>query len=624
MSDDPLAPDTAAIALPPASWFHRARYTPLSDAVRGKLTARLDVKRIISTASLPKPLADITWRVIRGTRLWRIEKAAVAQELTSHFLDGLDAGKTADELLEAFGNPRIAAKLIRRAKKRARPWTWKSVKGAMYTFTAIVLLYAMMWTAILLRKPAITMEYYDAYDAKLATIPQEHRAWPAYREVFEKYDVVHMDLTDLGWVRGDELPEPGTPRWRTSEAYLASHADLLRDARQAMAYPHMGVSLMFPYDASQHDIELLMREDAAKHTLGLIDQRLKTPLFSADTALSVSPFSNLQLLVERDMVSAAHARDGDRYIADAAALLGLARQRGNRPSFIQRLGGLLRAREVYVNIIQVLSNDASWLSDEQIATLRKLIDKPVTTNEIDVDYLTLGIDDWLARYYTAGGKQTLDIWRQYKVDHAEPYQATVEMLGGILDSEQLASDIVVVAVVPWLLFRTPDADDIRGELDRVIVDALRDVKRPMWEWSPKDNVYRKKAEKWTASPERMIRYGSLRMLGSTVYEAALYFRGADADRQATLVVIALEQYRRDHGRYPEELSALEPDYMAELPLDLSTGKPLLFKVGENGKPIIYGRGRDGDDDGGVQAPDTRPMREPAKDGDWVLVPMVTN
>jgi hypothetical protein len=94
-----------------------------------------------------------------------------------------------------------------------------------------------------------------------------------------------------------------------------------------------------------------------------------------------------------------------------------------------------------------------------------------------------------------------------------------------------------------------------------------------------------------------------------------------ARHEATLVGLALELYHREHGGYPNSLAELSPKYLPSPPVDHSTGKPLLFKISDTGKPIIYGRGRDGDDDGGVQSVSTTRSREPSRDGDWVLVPM---
>ena len=86
------------------------RTTPLLDVLRGRLTGSLDMRGRIAAAALPKPLDHLIRRVARRTRLWRIEQVEVARELAEHFRDGLAAGRTAEELVQSFGDPRQAAR----------------------------------------------------------------------------------------------------------------------------------------------------------------------------------------------------------------------------------------------------------------------------------------------------------------------------------------------------------------------------------------------------------------------------------------------------------------------------------------------------------------------------------
>ncbi|HMC64121.1 MAG TPA: hypothetical protein VKI65_04215 [Gemmataceae bacterium] len=64
-----------------------------------------------------------------------------------------------------------------------------------------------------------------------------------------------------------------------------------------------------------------------------------------------------------------------------------------------------------------------------------------------------------------------------------------------------------------------------------------------------------------------------------------------------LVAFALAWYQRDHGRYPKELNALAPKYLPKVPLDLFSGKPLVYRPSENGY-LLYSVGVNGKDEGG--------------------------
>ncbi len=75
------------------------------------------------------------------------------------------------------------------------------------------------------------------------------------------------------------------------------------------------------------------------------------------------------------------------------------------------------------------------------------------------------------------------------------------------------------------------------------------------------------------------------------------------------VAIALELYQREHGNYPATLAPLAPQYIAELPLDLVTGKPLHYRIKADGTPLIYSVGLNKIDEKGL-------LKKDHTLGDW--------
>jgi hypothetical protein len=67
--------------------------------------------------------------------------------------------------------------------------------------------------------------------------------------------------------------------------------------------------------------------------------------------------------------------------------------------------------------------------------------------------------------------------------------------------------------------------------------------------------------------------------------------------RCAFATVALERYRRDHGRWPDTLDALVPKYLAVVPKDPQDGKPLRFTQRPD-NVIVYWIGPDGTDDGG--------------------------
>jgi hypothetical protein len=71
------------------------------------------------------------------------------------------------------------------------------------------------------------------------------------------------------------------------------------------------------------------------------------------------------------------------------------------------------------------------------------------------------------------------------------------------------------------------------------------------------------------------------------------------------IAFALAAYRRDAGRYPANLDELAPKYLAAVPADLFSGKPLVYRPTGDGY-ILYSVGTNGQDDGGRSYDDDPP------------------
>lgn len=65
----------------------------------------------------------------------------------------------------------------------------------------------------------------------------------------------------------------------------------------------------------------------------------------------------------------------------------------------------------------------------------------------------------------------------------------------------------------------------------------------------------------------------------------------------TILAFALAWYQREHGHYPKDLAELAPKYLANIPLDIFSGKPLIYRRNKYGY-LLYSVGVNGKDDGG--------------------------
>lgn len=72
---------------------------------------------------------------------------------------------------------------------------------------------------------------------------------------------------------------------------------------------------------------------------------------------------------------------------------------------------------------------------------------------------------------------------------------------------------------------------------------------------------------------------------------------AHVRRDLTIIALALAEYQREHGNYPETLDDLSPKYLKTIPKDRFTEKPLRYQRQEAGF-LLYSLGANGTDDKG--------------------------
>ncbi len=70
-------------------------------------------------------------------------------------------------------------------------------------------------------------------------------------------------------------------------------------------------------------------------------------------------------------------------------------------------------------------------------------------------------------------------------------------------------------------------------------------------------------------------------------------------REMAVTSLALKRYALRHGRLPDQLAALVPEFLPEVPIDWWDGKPLRYRLNTGGTYLLYAVGWDGKDDGGI-------------------------
>jgi hypothetical protein len=595
-------------------FLRRLRYTPARDLARGRISGRLDLMATIARSGLPTPAQDLIRRVVKRTRLWMLEKVAVADELIAHFTDGLESGSTIESLLEKFGNERQAAKLIRRAKKRNRPVAWHVLRGLGWIILIMLAVYVFLAARFMLSRPSPKVDYVAVLNKPVFAVPEGQRAWPIYRQA----------ILGIGEREGkeatDQLNEifdarPGTEHWPKVGPWLKEHEKLVELTRQGAQKPIVG--FIFGRDGSMHDPQIF--PVASSLPAAKEDGTVLTILLPHLHELRV-----LASTLVTDATYAREQRDARRVMLDIEALLNMPPQIHRDSGFLILELGSMSFWELGLSTIeQTLLDQNLKLSDADLQKLAHLISRPKLPSDL-VDFAgeRMMVMDVIQRSYTDDGNG--------KGHLTAEGQKFLQLCGAIAGSPRQGSGThrgYGTVLFEFLTLASGPLTDSREAFVRKharlmdIADA--NLRRPMREanWQPfEDAIYGRDAIDRIREPAL-----NLVVSLSTVQQRAEMVL---AHRDGIGVAIAVELCRRKNGHYPESLDQLVPEYLPQIPADRITGDPVKYKLIQ-GKPLIYSVGADRDDDAGrppkgmngwMSAASWRQSNELAADGDWLLFP----
>jgi hypothetical protein len=590
------------------SLARKIRTTPLRDVLRGRLTGRLDVRARIETSGLPAPAQALVARLVRRTRLSRLERVDVADELIAHFVDGIGAGESVDALIASFGDERRAARLIGRAKRRARPWPWHAVRALEWLLVGLLVVYVIAAVVFYTGSPSTSADYVAALNATTLQTPADKRAWPVYREALLKLEGRHERQADRKlWYRLSA--RPGMKGWPDVVAWLERNAGALERMRRAAAKPALGFVL--GPNGSADDPELWPPGSEADR-----DAKVYEWLIPPEPHLSELRLAATALAA--DAVLARERGDRPRLLADLAALHDLAEQLGREQRAMPQIIALgLRASEIQ-ELDRALARRPDLFTDDDLRDLAHRIAAPQTAADL------LQFDDERARFRHL-------LARAYTDDGRGGGRLTPAGLRALTDDFRFnptpgfPHDTLGRLVGPAAILLTPGRAAQRAKFDQLFEAGLASLRVPLREAGPDPDV-----EAFVNSGAARLRYLPVHLTLTYAERFRLSAERYLGARDGVLVGMALELHRRRAGQYPVTLNELTPGLLPEVPVDRISGKPVRYRLGD-GRPLVYSLGGDGDDDQGrVPAYPTGQINtwgaaqwnapEYTFDGDWVLYP----
>ena len=611
-------------------WWLRVRYTPLGDLIRGRVTARLDLKGMIAASDLPDPLPQTIHTVTRKTRLWRREKLDIARELIDHFRDGLAVGRSAEELIASFGDANQAARLMRRAKRRARPLAWhvghRAAQAVGLMFGAVLLLYVGLLIRFQFLRPNIAWNYTAEINAEALAVPEEDRAWPLYREALSR---LRKPAEGLDW---NELiaARPGDESWPAMAAYLDDHGDVLRLLRKAAEKPRLGF-----YYGNADDYRSPLEDSLISYPI-MWPPESENPMVMSMSLGHIQYLRTLATVLRSDALRAAEAGDSSTVYADITAQLALAEHaRDTTPSLVTDLMAFALFVMPLWTLDEILIEHRDALSDKQLQELAHRIGGTFGGGrfEMRLEGDRAFFRDLCQRIYSddghGDGVLTADGVRLLS-EFEFPHLLGLLAFDARHVSRNWQDDAALHLIGSGASAMFASRREMTELADSLMNDAEAQMRKPLWEQTEFEADRR--IEELASSPLDNLRYLPVVELFPGMSSVYLAGERMTQQRDATLVAIALELYRRENGDWPTELEQLTPALLPEVPPDRFDGEPLRYRL-VKGRPVLYSLGIDRDDDGGQMASEGNeivdrwtlvPLVESSNvvvpDGDWILWP----
>lgn len=614
------------------SLWARLTATPMRDLLRARLTARQDLRLAVAFADLPPALAGRAIGVARRSKLWREEQIDVASELAQHFRDGLDAGRTAEELLLDFGDERTTARLIRRAKQRGRPLWWRAYRAATWALAialgAVAVVYLLLVARFAVGSPTVSRDYLAELNRPILAVPEPERAWPLYRQALLSVLATAETVPDADPLQRVDLTSqrPGGTHWAQASAAVRSLAPAFALVREAAGRSAMGKPMSFEVDAELQRLS----EPPGQHlspavkTGDLLDQALVGVLMP-----ELSWVRKLARWMALDTRVAVEDGDGARVAGNLEAMIALAEHVRGSPTLIAELVSMAVFSLAAETLQDVLEGSPDLLLQDQWVQLAHRVGGYAGGGAFPMSFAgeQAFFEDFLQRTFTDDGRGDGRLASNW----GTTYATLVSSLNTQSALRTSAATLVGPAAAALIGSR---AENSRAFAE--LVSAARTwAATPVWLRvgpSPSDRLDALRSQGLTR-----MHLQPVQILAVSFDQAVNAADCVTVTRDATALAIALELHRRRTGAWPASLSELPATLKARVPADPADGRPIRYRL-EAGRPVLYSLGADRIDQGGTPAtsadgsraatnfrlppasPPPGPREVRGVSGDWVLYP----
>ncbi len=558
---------------------------------------------------LPDSATAFIKQVIRKMRYRKKVRSEVTAELAAHFEDELKDCTTdeqkqqkAQQLITDFGDLKLLAILLRRAKKRCRP-LWRTVVARTFQAVGVLILCFILYVVWFLSgKPVITTNYVAELNNMVRPVADESlNAAPLYIKAAELYEKRWDDIAelrsktqltpeemelienDLPILFGKKYEEVTSEQKKRIEKWLNDNNEIFELVIAGAKKPYCWQT----YGEGGEITEMMS---------------ILMPNLSGIKKLA-------RALIWRARLRAEQGRFKDAFVDMKSCYRRGQHIRGDKTLVEQLVGIAIQALSVRTirDIVGGYEIDSTILADFQRDFEQIIADENFT---ISLKAERLFMYDEIQRCFTSDriGKGHLYVPRFREIsDMSSNYE--YEEVG----VEPFLLDLVYSA--PFLFGHPNKEETLKSVNEFYDYCEQLSLKTAVQRHAESDAIDDKFKELLGGN----IFLGTLVPAVGRVIEIG---NRLPTDVGATLTMIAIFRYKSDAGRYPQNLNQLVTDgYLEQLPIDSYSDKPLSYKKTEDNF-ILYSIGPDFKDDGGVSGKDRKGRARQWRDnGDTVFWPV---
>ncbi|MCE5185865.1 MAG: hypothetical protein LLF76_07040 [Planctomycetaceae bacterium] len=508
---------------------------------------------------LPPIVQQYIEAVIRRMGYRRSVQDDVREELTAHFVDALhgcgdekERQKRAQELIAGFSDVKLLGTLIRRGKKRCRPWWRTMVARVFQTLGVLVLLFILYIAWFFSGKPIITTNYLEVMNNEVRPVADESQnAFPYYQKAIDSY-VGYDEKTFEDTLR--PVSQLSQPERQILTDWLSRNTDTISLLRQGNVKPYYWRT----YSTGSNTTELI----------ALLIPDLKN-------------FKELSsLLCWQALANAGQGNLAEAFDA-AFESYNLGMHLRSKNILIEQLVAIaIEARSTQA-MRMILADSAGQMDARQLDSVRKSFAQLVSNEGFSVGFEgeRLFMLDEIQRSFT-----------QTRLGKSHIYLQRISQLVPMVNDFNESA-----FVKSWfhILFTHPDRDETVAAADRFYA-AMDEYAN----YSPAE--LRRRNIDVTEQTMKLTKGNILlnMMLPALEKVIQLSFRNK-ADSEATLAVMAILQYQKQTGKLPQSLGELvKAGLLQSTPIDPYSDGPLVYRVTDGGF-TLYSVGADFEDDGGT-------------------------